>query len=228
MGNNEVYSFTYSGTKLNQISFQLDQGTTSNGYSKFVYAGDLINEVQDYSSADVNTYNTFFTYSDAGQLTEVLKLQVGADQGERTVFTYNTDNTVDSQHFVGTAASQTYLNASEKFYFQNNQLIQKDYSYSGTLSDQTKYDYDTANHPMKNVTGIAAIELYVNSYDGFLSLGLKGISNNIVKETIYNTPGVVAETINFDRVYNAMNYPVSIYSTTDSPGPYTYNYEYYK
>lgn len=228
MGNNEEYSFDYTDTKLTKISFQIDMGTTTSGYSDIVYAGDVITQVRDYNGSNQNTYNTVFTYNTAGQLTKVMKYQVGVDHAEKTVFTYNADNTVDSQHYVGTNASQPYVNATEKFYFVNNLLVQKDYIYSTTTNIQIMYNYDSANTPMKNVTGLAAIELYVNSWDGFLSLGLKGVANNIVKEVWnYNTPGVVSETINYDSVYNDDNYPVSIISTSDSPGPYSYNYEYY-
>ena len=227
MGDVDKYQFTYNGTKLTKISFEQYNGNTTTGYSQIVYTGDLITQVSDFNNNNVNTYNTVFTYNGTGQLTQVMKIQVGVDHAEKTVFTYNTDNTVNSDHYVGTIASQPYVNASEKFYFEGNNLIQKDYTYAGTFSSASKYNYDTANHPMKNVTGLAAIELYVNSWDGFLSLGLKGVSNNIIKETIYNSPGVVSETINFDSVYNDDNYPVSISSTVDSPGNYDYSYEYY-
>lgn len=225
MGNNEEYQFNYKDTRLTKISYEIDNGIITQGYSKIVYTGNLISEVKDYNNNNINTFNTVFTYNATGQLTEVLKSQVGVDHAERDIFTYNSDNTVNSEHFVGTATSQTTLTASEKFYFQNNLLTQKDYSYYGTLSSQVEYTYDTANHPMKNVTGIDAIKLYVNSFDGFLSLGLKGMSNNIVKETTHI--GATNEVVNFETVYNNKNYPVSINSTVDSPGPYSYNYEYY-
>ncbi len=227
MGDQDVYNFTYSGTKLTKIDFQLNNGNTTAGYSKFVYTGNLITEVKDYNSNNINTFNTTFTYDANSQLTQVLKVQVGVDFAQKSVFTYNTDNTVDAQHFNGTATAQTSLSAMEKFYFENNLLVQKDYTYGSTANTQTKYNYDTANHPMKNVMGIEAIKLYVNSYDGFLSLGLKGVSNNIVKETVYLTPGVVDNVVTFETVYNDKNYPISIYSTADSPGPYSYQYEYY-
>lgn len=226
MGDNEEYLFSYNGTKLTEISFQIEMGTTTSGYSTFVYAGDLITQVKDYNSSDANTYNTFFTYNTDGKLTEVLKVQVGVDHAEKTVFTYNSDNTVNSQYYRGTTSSLGYLTATEKFYFEGNQLIKKDYSYDITSDFQVAYIYDTANHPMKNVTGMDGIKLYVNSFYGFLSLGLKGVSNNIVKETHYNGSGVISYVVDFESAYNDENYPVSMYSTPDSPGPYNYNYEY--
>lgn len=226
MGADEEYLFSYNGTKLTKIAFQIDMGIVTNGYSKFIYSGNLISQIKDFDN-NVNTYNTFFTYNTASQLTEVLKLQVGADYGEKLVFTYNTDNTVDSQNYLGTASSQTSLIATEKFYIENNKLIQKDYS-EETIGSQTTYTYDSANHPMKNVTGINAITLYINSLRGArsIALGLKGITNNIVKEVLHYENGPVVDEIKFESSYNNNNYPVSIYTTPDSPGPYNYQYEY--
>lgn len=227
MGDDEQFQFSYSGTKLTKISYQISIGNIMTGYSKFVYTGNLITQMKDYNSSNANTYNTFFTYDGQGQLTQVMKIQVGVDHAEKTVFTYNTDNTVDSEHYTGTIASQTYLMNNEKFYFENNKLIRKDYTY-GVGGSRTNYLYDTANHPMKNVTGIDAIKLYTNSFDVSLSMaqGLRGVSNNIIKET--TDPGTAAEAVvDFETHYNNMNYPVSSYSTPDSPGPYSYLYEYY-
>lgn len=227
LGDDERFEFSYEGTKLIEISYQISIGNTTTGYSKFVYTGDLITQMKDYNSSNVNTYNSFFTYNEQGQLTQVMKVQVGVDNAERTVFIYKTDNTVGSEHYIGTVDSQTYLTDTEKFYFENNKLIQKDYSY-GVGGFQTTYLYDTANHPMKNVTGIDGIKLYVNSFDASLSIaqGLRGASNNIIKQT--TDAGTANETVvDFEVQYNNTNFPVSSYSTPDSPGPYSYNYEYY-
>ncbi|HNP33615.1 MAG TPA: hypothetical protein PKN96_10010 [Flavobacterium sp.] len=225
MGADELYLFSYNGTKLNKVSYQISMGSVTNGYSKFIYSGNQISVVKDYEN-NVNTYNTYFMYNAEGQLIEVSKVQSGVDHVEKTFFTYNADNTVDSEDYTGTADSQGYLTYTEKFYFENNKLIRKDYSY-GSGGSQINYTYDTANHPLKNVTGIDAITLYVNSFEGSksIALGLKGMSNNIIKE-VWNPGTPASEEVNFESTYNDENYPVSLYTTPDSPGPYNYQYEY--
>ena len=52
LGNNEVYSFSYNGTKLTKISFQIEQGTTTSGYSNIIYNGISISQVADYNNAN--------------------------------------------------------------------------------------------------------------------------------------------------------------------------------
>jgi hypothetical protein len=219
MGQNATHTFSYNGTKLTKVAFEIEAQTDGTGYDKYVYNGDLITEIKRYNASNQNTATTQFTYNANNQLTTVVKLQPTNNYGFKNVFTYNIDGTVLVTGYSGDLNSQTNLSSvSEKFYFQNGEVSQKDYI-STTLSFSTVYAYDSAHHPMHNVTGINAIKLY-----DFIANGLFGMQNNITQQTT-TISGNAATQITMQADYNTDNYPTALYS---EDGIYQYQFSYFK
>lgn len=219
MGQNATHTFSYNGTKLTKVTFEIEAQTDGIGYDKYVYNGDLITEIKRFNASNQNTTTTQFTYNANNQLTEVIKLQPANNYGFKNVFTYNIDGSVLVTGFSGDTNSQNNLSdITEKFYFQNGEVSQRDYS-STTLSFSVAYAYDNAHHPMHNVTGINAIKLYT-----FIANGLFGMQHNMTQQTT-TISGNAATQITLQADYNSSNYPVALYSDN---GEYQYQFVYIK
>ncbi|MFN3968410.1 hypothetical protein [Flavobacterium sp.] len=219
MGQNATHTFSYSGTKLTKVAFEIEAQTDGIGYDKYVYNGDLITEIKRYDASNQNTATTQFTYNTNNQLTAVVKLQPASNYGFKNVFTYNNDGTVSVTGYSGDINSQTNLSSiSEKFYFQNGEVSRKEYS-STTLSYSITYAYDSAHHPMQNVTGINAIKLY-----SFIANGLFGMQHNMTQQTTAIS-GNADTQVTMQADYNTDNYPTALYS---EDGIYQYQFSYFK
>lgn len=223
MGQQSVYTFSYKNSKLTKVAFQIDGQTDGVGYDKYFYTNNLITQIKRFNAANQNTATTTFTYTANGQLEQVVKVEPSSNYGYRSVFTYNTDGTVSVTGYYGDVTTQNTLSGvSEKYYFENGEVSQKDFT-SDTFSSTLTYDYDSANHPMQNVIGLNAIKLYT-----FIADGLFGIKHNVAKQTTYLTPGVIKNQVTFEAIYNNDNYPLEITSTTTETGGYQYSFQYFK
>ncbi|MBP6556798.1 MAG: hypothetical protein KAX93_02835 [Flavobacterium sp.] len=219
MGQNASHTFSYNGTKLTKVAFEIEAQTDGVGYDKYVYNGDLITEIKRYNASNQNTATTRFTYNVNNQLTEVVKVQPASNYGFKNVFTYNNDGSVLVTGYSGDVNSQTNLSdITEKFYFQNGEVSQKEYS-STTLVSSTTYAYDSAHHPMHNVTGLNAIKLY-----NFITNGLFGMQHNMTQQTT-TISGNIDTQVSMQADYNNDNYPASLYS---ADGMYQYQFSYFK
>lgn len=222
MGNHSVYNFSYKGRKLTKVSFENHTPTMQTGYDKYYYTGDLILEIKTYNGSNQNTYNTLFTYNANNELVQVVKLNLQNSSGTKTVFTYNANGTVDALNYTGSLEAQTTLSSlSEKYFIENNNIVRIEFSGSATQTAM-EFEYDTANNPMRNVTGMDKIKLH--TYD---SDGRYGITKNLTK-VITHISTVESSQVDFELVYDENNYPLTRYSTETSPGPFSYNFEYYK
>jgi hypothetical protein len=219
MGQNSTHTFSYNGTKLTKVAFEIEAQTDGIGYDKYVYNGDFVTEIKRYNASNQNTATTQFTYNANNQLTTVVKLQPASNYGFKNVFTHNNDGSVLVTGYSGDTNSQTNLSdITEKFYFLNGEVSQKDYT-STTLSFSTTYAYDSAHHPMHNVTGINAIKLY-----SFIANGLFGMQHNMTQHTT-TISGNAATQVTMQADYNTDGYPVMLYSNT---GEYQYQFVYIK
>lgn len=219
MGQNAIYTFSYKGTQLTKVAFEIEAVADGSGYDLYTYNGNLIAEVKRFNSANQNTATTTFTYNSNNQLTQVVKVQPTTNYGFKNVFTYNVDGSVTVNGFSGTTTSQnTPSDIVEKFYFNNGEVSQKEFV-SNTTNFSVAYTYDNANHPLQNVTGINAIKLY-----SFIANGLFGMQHNVIQQI--TTPlGESPVAINLEADYNTNNYPVALYS---ADGLYQHQFTYFK
>ena len=219
MGQNAAYTFSYKGTKLTKVAFEIEAVADGSGYDLYTYNGNLIAEVKRFNTANQNTATTTFTYNSNNQLTQAVKVQPANNYGFKSIFTYNIDGSVTVTGFSGTTTTQTTPSTIvEKFYFHNGEVTQKDFV-SNTTNFSVAYTYDNANHPMQNVTGLNAIKLY-----SFIADGLFGMQHNLTKQ-ITTVSGESPTEIVMEADYNTSNYPVALYS---ADGLYQHQFTYFK
>lgn len=219
-GTHAVYTFSYKGTKLTKMAFTFDNQTNGDGYDKYYYTGDLITEIKRYNKSNHNTFKTVFSYNASNQLTQVVKLELDNNYGYKVVYQYNGDGSVQATSYYGDLQVQnTDTGITEKYYFQNGDIIAKEYS-SSTSVYRNEYAYDTANHPLRNVTGIKAINIY-----NFMAEGLFGIEHNVKQRDNYDAAGTLQNSVSFEADYNQDNYPKFIYGV-DTPEELAFTFQY--
>jgi hypothetical protein len=219
MGQNSNYTFSYNGTKLTKVAFQIEAVSDGSGYDLYAYNGNLISEVKRYNAANQNTATTSFTYNSNNQLIQVVKVQPANNYGFKNTFTYNADGSVTVNGFSGNASVQNSpSDIVEKYYFFNGEVTQKEFI-SNTVNFSVAYAYDNANHPLQNVTGINAIKLY-----SFIADGLFGMQHNVTQR-ITTVSGESPIELILEADYNNNNFPVAIYS---ADGQYQHQFTYFK
>lgn len=219
MGQNSAYTFSYKGTQLTKVAFEIEAVADGSGYDLYTYNGNLIAEIKRFNAERENTATTTFTYNNNDQLIQVVKVQPANNYGFKSVFTYNVDGSVTVTGFSGNATAQTNLSdIVEKFYFQNGEVSQKEFS-SNSYNFSVTYNYDNANHPMQNVTGINAIKLY-----SFIADGLIGMQHNMIKQ-ITTVSGESPVEVNMEADYDTNNYPKVIYT---ADGQFQHQFTYFK
>ncbi|MFN3753469.1 hypothetical protein [Flavobacterium sp.] len=222
MGNHGVYNFSYDGRKLAKVNYEIHTPSMQTGYDKYYYSGELIAEIKTFNGSNQNTFSTVFTYNANNQLEQVVKKNLQNGTATKMVFTYNPNGTVEALNYTGTLDSQTILSAvSEKYFIENNNIVRIEFTGSASQTAMD-FEYDGANNPMRNVIGMDKIKLH--TYD---SDGRYGITKNLKKVTTYFAT-VESSQVDFELVYDENNYPLTRYSTETSPGPFSYNFEYYK
>lgn len=224
MGNEAEYSFFYKDAKLTKITFTTFDGVAKKGYFKFTYSGNLITKIQEFTDNNVAIYTSKFTYVN-GQLTSVVKEQVGKNKAEKIRYVYNAGGSVTAERSIGNSSQQIQLVESEILYFAENKLTKK--VENGIVSSATIFEYDRANNPLQNVIGMDSINVYLNtSFGMFSSSGLEGIQHNRVKQTVYSTKGNLEYVLVFNTTYTDSNFPDKKMSPPNSPGAFEYSYSY--
>ena len=186
-GNVYTVDHTYDGKKALK-------STNSNGYYEtYTYTGNLITQVKNYNSSDGLEETETFTYNANDQLVTYVRVQHTANTGMKTTFVYNTDGTVSTTSYSGTAASQTTAAGTGIILVSNGEVVM---SQTSTGSMHT-YTYDTKNNPFKNVTGFENVMVI-----GGVATG--GVHHNILTDNdgsgyVYNTA----------YTYNNLNFPVT-------------------
>lgn len=219
MGQNSSYTFSYNGTKLTKVAFEIEAFSDGSGYDLYAYNGNLISEIKTFNTANQNTAITTFTYNSNNQLIQAVKVQPASNYGFKSIFTYNADNSVTVTGFSGNSAIQNNpSDIVEKYYFFNGEVTQKEFI-SNSNNFSVAYTYDNANHPLHNVTGINAIKLY-----SFIAEGLFGMQHNVTQR-ITTVSGESPMAVNLEADYNTNNYPVALYS---ADGQYQHQFTYFK
>jgi hypothetical protein len=197
-GSSYTMTYMYSGTNLTKISYD-DDGS----YDKYYYTGDLITKIEFFDDADVLKEKTTYTYNSDSKLASYVSVNYVNDNGEREVYTYNTDGTVSGVSYYGDSVTQTTPSSTRTITLSNGEVI-SEVSTSGSGTTFT-YTYDTKNHPYKNIKGFDKIGAYSDS-DNI------GVAHNIL--TRVRTSGTITNTENNSYTYNSDNYPLTASSST--------------
>jgi hypothetical protein len=225
LGKNASYTFFYNDAKLDKVTYEIEAQTDGIGHYEYFYTGNLISEIKRFNQSNQNTARILFEYNSNNVLTQVTELDVNSNYGLKNVITYNSDGTVEVDRFSGNATSQSVFAYSSLFYLQNGEFVQE--NNSGTIQTVVNYEFDTANHPLQNVTGISEIKMYSALTHGLFNRGLIGLNNNLKKQTTTFVTDGSTEIVDYTINYNEQNYPTTIVSSPTSLGSYSYHYEYY-
>lgn len=195
-GSSYTMTYTYNGTNLTKISYD-DDGS----YDKFYYTGDLITKIEFFDDTDFLEGKTTYTYNSDNKLTSYVSLDYLSDDGEREVYTYNTNGTVSGVSYYGDLVTQTTPSSTRTITLSNGEVI-SEVSTSG--SNSFTYTYDTKNHPYKNIKGFDKIGAYSDSDN-------LGVNHNLL--TRVQTSGTFTNTQNYSYTYNSDNYPLTMSSS---------------
>jgi len=183
-GFNYDITYFYNGKKLVEANYV--DGTKE----KYYYTGDLITKIEYLYDGEVEDQD-LFVYNSDGNLIEY------KDQnGDRFLYSYNSDNTITETCFVGSTPYTKTLTV------ENDEISKV--VYNGLVTGTYKYSYDSKNSPFKNVTGYAKI-----AYAFAEDFELEGRSHNIAL--------VRNETDGLDYMkntfqYNSSDFPTSVVS----------------
>jgi len=185
------------------------KSTSSNGnYETYTYTGDLITQVKNYNSSDVLAETETFTYDANNQLITYVRVQLAADTGVKVNFAYNSNGTISTTTYYGTASSQPTLSGTGDVVISGGEVVMQ--SSSGSMHT---YTYDTKNNPFKNVTG----------FDKIMMIGATGgVRHNVLTDT--DTAGYVYTTA---YTYNGMDFPLTATLSEGSSAISTTEYLYY-
>lgn len=225
LGKNASYTFSYNDTKLDKVAYEIEGQTDGIGHYEYFYTGNLISEIKRFNQSNQNTARILFEYNSSNALTQVTELDVNANYGLKNVITYNSDGTVEVDRFSGTTTSQSTFAYSSSFHLLNGELVQE--NNSGAIETIVNYEFDSANHPLQNVTGINEIKIYSALTHGIFNRGFMGLNNNLKKQTTVFVADGSTEIVDYTINYNEQNYPTTIVSTPTSLGSYSYVFEYY-
>jgi len=191
-GNTETQKIVYNGNKIVSITDQ------AGSVMKYTYTGDFITKVEELDKDGKLDTTTDYSYVNG-------KLNAGVEKNAnpndpyyyKTKYVHNADGTVSYDNFRGlisTGVEQEY-GSTGKYTFKDGNLLKLEVSSYG-IEYSYVYEYDTKNHPLKNVVGLNL--LLDDSY-----------VNNIVAETSTSGSGTNIRTSSkvYTYKYDANNYP---------------------
>jgi hypothetical protein len=191
-----VFDYIYNGNKIER--------SMANGKlnRKYYYTGDMITKIEEYNNNQLRWITTF-TY-DNGMLATRLFVDLNPDadpnitSGDKTIYSYNSNNTISYDEFDGTATEQSKFSSTGIITLLNGQVVKNEAAYGTTL-----VTYDNKNSPFKNVTG----------FDKLMPAFLYGVYqiNNPITIKYYDN---IINTFYYE--YNEQGYPISWYAINSS------------
>lgn len=191
-----VFDYIYNGNKIER---SLANGKLNR---KYYYTGDMITKIEEYNDNQLRWITTF-TY-DNGMLATRLFVDLNPDadpnitSGDKTIYSYNSNNTISYDEYVGTATEQSKYSSTGIITLLNGQVVKNEAAYGTTL-----VTYDNKNSPFKNITGFDKL---MPSYNVVI-LG----SNNPITIKYYDN---IINTFYYQ--YNEQGYPISVYGISSS------------
>jgi hypothetical protein len=189
-------TFIYVGNKI-------ATATNSDGSkAAYTYTENFITKIESYDSNNALISTVDFSYTNGKVSLRVVK---GLDPKllYKTDYIYNTDGTVtEKSTTLNTISNVITQDGTVKYTYVNGNLVKKEET-SGANPSTTTYEYDTKNHPAKNIEGMILIGM--------------GTVNNETESTSVNNINT-SPTVNMTAyTYDANGFPVgskSDYGTT--------------
>ena len=184
---NQIYE--YIGNKLNKVVF------SDGSYNQFYHTGDLIIKVEAYKNNVISSSGNY-QYNSENKL--IQKISYSGNNGYKTTYIYNTDNTVTVTEYTGDLINQNSVEKIYKAFLNNNVLIKRENIDNGVTYTR-EYTYDTKNHPLYAILGYGKLIDY--------ELGATISPNNLIRidysQSNTTATGNTTNTIE----YNSFNFP---------------------
>ncbi len=193
----EGSNYIYNGNKL--LKIQADNGD----HSDYTYTGNLITKIETTLN-NVMVETTLFVYNSNEQLIKSTSLNYSSNNGYKTIFTHNSDNTITMTSYSGDFINQNTVGGSKKAYLVNGQVDKiEEYVVIGGVSGTrtANYTYDNKNNPYNSILGYNKLTRYDT-----------GLVANIHNATSYIYSASVTTNIDMDDVtytYNSFDYPIT-------------------
>lgn len=174
---------------------------------KFEYQNNNISKISWYDNPD--TDNSLSQYVDFEYTTDgkLKKFSQHSSYPLAVEFTYVGRDTVN---FVAIAARNSY-NFTGYFLVKDNEITEYVYLNGGTPRPSVRYQYDSKNHPLKNVTGYNKLALFHYFYNSVHFNGFTtnvGSSKNCISNSLISDPNVVEIMNTYE--YNEKGFPKTI------------------
>jgi len=196
-GSSYETNFTYEGKKLLEARSIRES-------KKFNYEGDNISKISWYKNPVTDnelSKQVNFEYLPDGKLKS---FNQQSDYPLEVEFTYVGEDVVN---FVAVAPRNAYSFVGY-FKVKDNEIFEYVYLNGGTPRPSVRYQYDTKNHPLKNVTGYNKLFLFHYFYNSAHFNGFTtnvGSTKNCISNSLIEDPNVVEIMNTYD--YNDDGFP---------------------
>lgn len=189
-GNSTTTLYNYDGNKLTQIIF-------GNYILNFTYSANNIVKIERLDNNFLE-FETFIEYDVQQRVSSELFVYYNLDYSEKTLYTYNNDNTVSFQKYFGDTFSQSNLGENGIIYNDsNNETYKVEQFIQGSLSNKIIWSYDNKNNPLKNVMGYNKQPLIFGKF-----------FNNITTDN-YDSNNEIITNSTFEYTYDSNEFPIN-------------------
>lgn len=193
------YNYFYDGNKISKV-------LSKHGTKRYIYTGNLITEIRVFNSNSNLLSKKIFQYNANDELISSVSLYYDNNYGYRQELVYNTDGTVLVKYYTGNLISQNNFDYSVLNYFEDNEIIKTEVSYSLGLSTVI-YEYDSGNNPMRQVIGYNKLNILEDYGDCLYFILHNGNQHNCIKR-MKEGENADCNIIDYNVVYNSANYPI--------------------
>lgn len=190
----DVYNFNYNGNVLNSISnntgnemqFLMESDKIVKTKTKITNTADVINNIT-YNGANISSI-------------------IGENQNEKTEFTHSNNVLTAIKYFFKSSDGNWTLFQTQNLGFNAQQnIIRRTLTMPSIGSFTTTLDYDSSNHPFKNMNKYLKYLLIFETFETF------GNNNNTKRYSVsQGVPAISEQTHNIVYIYNDANYPIAI------------------
>lgn len=194
-------SYEYQSDKLSRIVH------SSGNYTKVYYTNDFITRMESFRDNALTSTGTY-QYNASGKLSGVIIYS--GNNGYRTSYIYNDDNTVSVTEYTGDLSSQTTVFKTHKVFLENGVAVKRETYGTGEQSGLTftrEYTYDNKNNPTYAILGYARVTLY--------EIGSVVTPNNITQISYSQSDSSETSITTASYTYNSGNLPISRIETND-------------
>lgn len=191
----QTTTYAYNG---NKVLYAL----TNNDDRKIVYtySGNVITNISFQNLTGYEFSHTTFSYDSSQRLKHVEVLNTGLDNENYADYTYNADGTVTVVSHYWDDFEMEYSVQNQKYFLSDGDIVKIETYLSGGTQTAI-YNYDTKNHPYKNITGFDKLmDFYLGSH-------------NNISSVLTGTDGGIIQQSTTTYTYNGEDYPLTSFQT---------------